>query len=421
MNGTPQRWWSPAWLLSLLLLGSCCPRVACCPAPPPTEVVTLQRMPDVHPQDDVTGPIVRFAPPAVDFEAVEDRLQGSPCDSTPPDPAVVVALTGGRTHEHEVHDCQRLVVRTGGVSRFGPLVAVYPIDQAMALTRRLDFSVWTPVANVYNWGTNDGSGARYAPLGIEHQWNCLWLRSNADGWMAALDTLACFEEDPATGAPRTGPGGSSSLEVLESRHRNGAAIYPMTARWGWSSADSVHYIGVKCGTAWCSVLPLRARPDIGARLTGPERRSIPGWFDEQHLAIPASGGGLTPGPLGRIYPGELHFSAHDDLPRLDTLFRRGLEAAEIEIEHAPSSYVDKFNLHVTPGGVVASSRIWVRIGQDTVSSYRNPLGESPRRAVNFIDHLHHAAQGAVRWRWRETDETAWLSCRSGCCDVAPEN
>ena len=29
----------------------------------------------------------------------------------------------------------------------------------------------------------------------------------------------------------------------------------------------------------------------------------------------------------------------------------------------------------------------------------------------------HSHSGTVRWRWLETDEGEWISCRAGCCPV----
>src|SRR5690606_29361545 len=84
---------------------------------------------------------------------------------------------------------------------------------------------------------------------------------------------------------------------------------PVAARWGGDGArDNLHYISIRCGDAWCDVgrpgfrVPAGRPADFvppGAAAAGwgppiPSRlarvSAIPGWFDEQLLAVDGDGG-----------------------------------------------------------------------------------------------------------------------------------
>src|SRR5688500_6533132 len=66
-------------------------------------------------------------------------LQANPCDAGPAvgiaDSAVARFLTGADRLDAEVYDCQRMVLATGTVLEFGPLVGVYPVDATLDLPR----------------------------------------------------------------------------------------------------------------------------------------------------------------------------------------------------------------------------------------------------------------------------------------------
>ena len=46
--------------------------------------------------------------------------------------------------------------------------------------------------------------------------------------------------------------------------------------------------------------------------------------------------------------------------------------------------------------------------QEAISAYR---------CVHRRIHSGEEIPGAVRWRWKEDDETMWVRCPQGCCTV----
>ncbi|HUF12343.1 MAG TPA: hypothetical protein VMN78_04520 [Longimicrobiales bacterium] len=358
-------------------------------------------------------------PPGVSFDALNTLIEGNPCDEDPPDPSAVVALTGRTEHQNEIHDCQRLVhaPAAGGPHEFGPLVAVYPLKHAMDLTSADDFEgSGVAVASVYNWAKANTPGSKYAPLGIEEGWSCLWLKVEDSTWTGQV-TPTTVECGNAV-APTSG--------WLLGGHRepqpSTAPPVPPTARWGWTTGNR-HYIGIKCGDGWCSIGPPGFQQPPPPPPTAVNRGLHAGWYDEQHLAVPKQGGGgLEPGPQAFIFPTDSLLALRNvpDGPVLDAAFAGGFEVATIEVHGgaAPHPYGRKFNLAINNN--VGTSTIWLQLlpGKDTARvSYRNRVTAAQDTTAPYLSSTRHAARGAVRWRWQGTDETAWISCKSGCCDA----
>lgn len=339
-----------------------------------------------------------------------------------PHPAVVIALTGDDVYENEAHDCQRL--RTG--DEFGPLVGIFPLADAMG-----EMEIWdqpTAVATIYNWGDFDFSAETYGALEIEDGWNCLWVRRAEVGWRAAVEATDVPCPD-ATEEPLDYP-----LFVYVSRLRgersleDANSLYPPTGRWAWDDASSAHAIGIRCGAAWCTIG--NGRLDVDSIIP-----SVPGWSDDQFLAIPAAAGSpepVIPGPRGRVDPDSTYWTVWNgdyvkQFPaelkhEVSLVFMRdqleqpdGVAIAHISIRD-PGDYVDKFSLETT--GSFGRSTVFVQ-GQapnDLLATFSSSAGEE-EGTVTFIHESGHSAAGAVRWRWQEWDEALWASCEEGCCTV----
>lgn len=377
---------------------------------------------------------------------------------TPPD-FVAWALTGGTSWENEAHDCQRLVIasrihqisfspergfnRVGSgttMRRFGPLVGIFPLDSAMALDER--WSEAMPVATVYNWGGRSFQEMPYGPLGVGDGWHCLWMRYVDDEWQAALvpTEVVC----PRADSPP--PDSAWNLVVRESIHGQRTAsrlqrsdVYPHSARWGWDADSLRHYIGIRCGTAWCSIG--RSAPPVAARLLGDPYRVIPGWRDEQLLAVEGSDQSLFPGPLGVLEPDSAYWRlsrprllGHPYLARpvagrqpptiastsLSLAMARpsGLTVANIAVMGSATqvaSYTAKFGLVPQDGAWRGSVTIQGDVSPE--SAWFGPNGVPAE--LQFVPEIDHSVVGAVRWRWRERDEQVWASCEDGCCTVRP--
>ena len=194
---------------------------------------------------------------------------------------------------------------------------------------------------------------------------------------------------------------------------------PRTARWRWDDDSDLHYIGSKCGTSWCSIYSNATQlPPLQWTSDDRPRSVIPGWFDEQHLAV-WSDGELRPGPFGRIDASQ-HLAS--DTVDLDV----DIPVHVADITFAPpvtdlGPYLEKFNLFGRDGGTFRSE-IWLNRNQST-AFFRNRsiVGVGVEAAsVQYVQVSNHSAAGSNRWRWldgEDGDEGAWIYCIDGCCSV----
>lgn len=370
------------------------------------------------------------APPAeqvgtTSVQRLQELMQSNPCDEVPDPPGIVArALTGGPTYENEIHDCQRLVIERGRQDLFGPLVGIFPLDSAMAAPpeRFLDGAI---AASIYNWGSLGAEPPGYAALTIAAGWQCLWLRWDRREWHAAVTPVTQVPCDSVGPHPQPN---YEHLQVYEFRHELDTRpnpppnLYPRTARWGWDSLNRRHYMGIKCGSAWCSIGQQGAfQPRESDPLRGPKERSIPGWYDEQHLAVhdstnPASPF-LRPGPWGVIYPSQGLENTRPDQ------FAAGLVAAHIFVTEEPrhpgglAYYRNRLSLETSGNAGEAQVFLQVR-GSVAGAQFVQPASgvRVPTKGFRRLPSVVHAAQGAARWRWHENPgETGWIWC-SGCCD-----
>ena len=235
-----------------------------------------------------------------------------PCDQTlssmsAANSTIGLVLTGTGRLEQEAYDCQRLVLSTGATGELGPLVGLFPIDATLRLARAA-FTTPRTALTIYSWGAAEGTYAdAYPDLAITDGGHCVWVRNAEDtdsGWQAAILAGVC------SGVAGPPPDSAFQYPVFERTYPNtNAADYPRTARWEWDLDAGRQFIGVKCGDAWCAVMPRgsgqpRTRPLDGGMLE--PREKVPGWSDAQHLAVYDSAAGRArPGPWASVvaYPG----------------------------------------------------------------------------------------------------------------------
>lgn len=361
-------------------------------------------------------------PPQIDVDpgpmvVGHDPIAQWPCDvyTDSVDAELALILSGDSTLEREVHDCQRLIVN----HEYGPLVGVFPYSPSMTLPDA-SFRDWTRVATVYNWGWADRRAVPYEPLGLVGGLHCLFLRKDASGWHASLVqyTRGCI------------PGRGFAPLVVEAqqysgRRPAGLPAYPATARFRWHPREQQYSIGLKCGENWCTVRHQSAATAL-PRLQGPLLRTVPGYFDEQPLAVYDSvNDTLLVGPIGRIYPNEAlrNANAPGTHPRVWNVLA---EYAEFEVERGTdaalfNAYVDKLGLAVDPSGAMARAALAVRVGEAGLYAETRVGGvrSKPAELVELVENRHHSAEGTVRWRWMERDEAAWVPCQvDNCCTAA---
>lgn len=396
------------------------------PPPPILERLVRESPCDVLPEDDVLRTVGDVAHDRGYPRLIGGVLQYN--DHAPhrtPDVIVRWALTRGVRFENEVHDCQRLVLIASGDSSFGPLAGILPLRTAMSYTDADFGTTGVAVATVYNWGDTAGAAQPYDTLRVSDGWNCLWLRRDAAGvWSAAMspdEPKACSERS----AP---PGGAFVLDVQRLHH---TAPMPHTARWGWEPHSGQHTMGVKCGPAWCWIGSRNLFAATDVQLTGPPQDSIPGYFDEQHLAIPdpADTTRFIPGPYARVSPTQEFYDLsmlQQNNPQDVTppFYAAGGAVARIQIPKligpTPPPYAARWGASLRP--VTLHMQSTAGTGHPLVAIFRAAGGAAPPRVPGRIHGVQHAAMGAVRWRWHDTagTESLWSACGvklTDCCDT----
>jgi len=345
------------------------------------------------------------------------------CDEEPNvNPAEVNALTGGNTFEHEAHDCQRLVIDGG--ARYGPLVGIFPLDGAM-----VPGFGGGPVASLVNFQADGAVEHGYEPLNISadytDSWSCVSIEPFGPADTVAVATIWRLSSGTCQQAEKEREDVGTPLRVRISEHP-ALSEMPETARIRWDPATSKHYIGLRCGVRWCTIHPADVRPSEPVRWdasTDP-RQVVPGYFDEQHLAVDDGSGSLKPGPWARIEPSrELETVVESDLISPGGGAAQPVRLARITVFEDPSlfptDYSKKFNLVEDNGRW--TSEIWLHRGDGGPLSSRAVFASTVSRVdavttPEFIP-MPHGAPGSVRWRWLDTDEGAWLYCINGCCSI----
>ncbi|MEO8451080.1 MAG: hypothetical protein ABI647_14880, partial [Gemmatimonadota bacterium] len=303
----------------------------------------------------------------------------------------------------------------------------------------------------------------YPPLGIQPGFNCLYMWADAASYHASVvpvdEPLACKlipAQLSATLDVHVWNGGSSKVNVDD---------IPPVARWQWeASAGGYQYIGLRCD-GWCMVVPRKfPQPAMATQVSSPVGISpaegatytIPGWGDEQALAPPGGSNFAPSDTRGEIVP----------VADLETLnapsdFRDWRLVAKVYIED--DSYQSKFGFKSTwaydspnrvslcAGGPVQDVMNPTPTMQKKLAGCRGlqpsiiadksckdaelssatgdeiwfakiaPADSSPERfhCVLRRDHSTPSLRipGTVRWRWVANDETMWMRCMFGCCQL----
>ncbi|HEX7023230.1 MAG TPA: hypothetical protein VF187_00305 [Gemmatimonadales bacterium] len=368
----------------------------------------------------------------------------------------------------EFHDCQRLLIDQA--TTYGPLVGVFASNtlgaaQAPAAVRPTggagsavsqpvappppagSFAAGgrLPVAEVVNFDVVD-----YEPLGIKPLFNCLYMfrDASATNGIAAFmvsvgpDEAACLKEyDPSMGGtkllvvPQT-PASPFTWEDI-----------PAVARWDWDPRSRRQYIGIRCDLQWCEVGPENGfGTSQGHYFTLDKKRErrtwwIKGWHDEQQLAVKA-GNGLKPIPsVGTVVPD----SALGDYS--DASFPKNVwvPAARVTIQPFAPEYRKKLGLGpVAPNAkpdrmnqLELCKADWTACAAAAGGSPSQPTLNcagtasdwwarmiAPDGGIKYfcVIRTAHATPiaGTARWRWLLKDETIWVRCAEGCCQVNSE-
>ncbi len=369
-------------------------------------------------------------------------------------PAVIAAsaisflISGEITNIPEFHDCQRLISTDGtGKRTFAQLAAIFASDRTDSVVAAAGPFV---IAEVFSEGA-------YPSLGIHAGFHCLLVDpDNNRALMLFLGSShagsSCKALNPDT-LPSSLPAYVLALEKDRPVHE-----VPAVARWEWDSAAQQQLIGIKCRvTQWCTVGPtgfVAPNPDV----TAPPVVRVAGWSDDQYLAdYPTSG--ITPGnAFARAFPAE-NLGSYKKIEEFDNDW---FLVAQVEMPPGyPGTYTTKLGFGATPtvtnklaglnqvffcrgtfveckvplgdlavkaGGCTTASwsgkQMWAKVVPVTGAkplyhcvAYRPHPTMTPTATSTAMEHGVFDIPGVVRWRWRADDETIWVRCPAGCCEV----
>lgn len=300
-------------------------------------------------------------------------------------------------------------------------------------------------------------------LGIKVGFNCLYLYGKP-GAVSGLEARMVFvgSDDKDCKAPLP-PAAGTKLEVQRSPYPKGAV--PPVARWEWDRTHKRQIIGIECGIAWCHIGPVGFTAPLayGSTTGSPGQNifAVQGWYDEQRLAIPNSTTPPNPGTvIGTLVPAP-DLETYQGTPESSAFTGKWVRVATASLATVSATYQNKLNLdQATP----TSDRTNVVslcfgdkqtcVGKDSISSASckdpgphlagrvggimpsvSPQSSDPTKVHWWAkiesrqgkgtkyycvvrrqhDNIH--IPGVVRWRWAINDETMWIRCLEGCCEV----
>lgn len=394
--------------------------------------------------------------PAADSSPLSEPLYLRDCPHSWPNGLIGIAPT--TTNIPEYHDCQRFIMPDGN---YGPLVAVFAWDKLESLERRVEEQRTTAEKAVAAAEILNASSITYKNLGIAPGHSCLYMykdkaESDTMKWKAKLVSRSWSPpancQNPINPYTVAGRPLEVRLPATTSSDFNSDDIVP-AARWEWDPTRHAYYVGIKCESKrWCEV----GVPDFKSSPAHPSQpswskdarrsREIKGWYDEQQLAVPSSPGSktLAPSVIGTVFP-----AAGLKTRSLAYYKDQWREVAYVSLSAPNPHYRDKFNF-VRPATPLApvpvpkgmpkqpdSSTVSMCRGRcdgipkglactvhsgDSVRWFariqapgRSPIYKCVWYWPNPVDAP--APPGSVRWRFIANDETIWVTCPSGCCQI----
>jgi hypothetical protein len=295
---------------------------------------------------------------------------------------------------------------------------------------------------LYNFGPGD-----YKPLNIKPGFNCVYYTlSTANQYEAWMFHTHPDTECKVKTRAQLLAGGFPLQVKSEANFGNDSLTYPPAARWDWDPNGRNQYMGFRCGAAWCDVgrpgFSVSARHDAGFSASEKKLFGIPGWYDEQRLAIWKNNASGNPEiVLGDIkgvivpYP-HLHtltLNSFTAAMSADVTGRGGwIDTWRVYLEADDMRYKQRFGF--TAAWPVAPSRraniISLRMKADGQFEARITPADGGKPKIKTVTRVDHAAiigqfaiPGTVRWRWLANalggDETNWGKCDYGCCRIDP--
>jgi len=348
---------------------------------------------------------------------------------------------------NEYHDEQKL---SDGAQGYGPFAHVFatPTTETFSHVAQFNGHGTEGALVAVVWVEEGELPQTYQRLNLTTGVNCVRLAhvgpTGTANWSAYIrpadpTTLQCPPNVP------TGAGPTNLLEVHYNQLPGHSALrdYPGSARFADATfptaggATSQPVIGVKCLAGWCEIGPqsfTSVRPLNDAYAVLGSRGVIKGWHDEQRLAV-MEAGKLMPKLRATVTPQPNIETLDDDafacaancggttgtrvtnangwrLVAVITFFddpantvyaERGLKLGPNTVEIRNNLDLNVWEARVTPATVS---------GAGFVSS-----GQPILRTVMRHRHYDVSVPGTARFKWSHKDETVWVRCSQGCCEV----
>jgi hypothetical protein len=284
-------------------------------------------------------------------------------------------------------------------------------------------------------------GTPHAESPYRQGFTCVYMSRTTSGVSALLT--------PATESTCAPPEDAyESLMVRVVREKRPNEVVLPSVRWHSAPDGTRLVLGLSCMDDWCAIGEDGAgfEADKANPLFGHNDKNhfSPAMYDDQLLAI-GTAGNLRPGRMrARVYP-------HRDLEEVadDEFEDEWVPVATIEIQRgnpadfasASSQYQGNWDLKTSNGadlrpGPLDRIDVWLRRdGERWSGRFKGPKGsfshrfvvkrmdpqavtkarETETRTIELV--RRHGPLGSARWGWSEEDETVWVRCGSGCCEL----
>jgi hypothetical protein len=362
----------------------------------------------------------------------------------------------------EFHDCQQFIVKGPGSQRsYSSLFAIFArakLDTTFIVrgggspSRPVEYNPDTlaiPMATIFSYK------ARYEPLGLEPGFNCLYfLRNSANGqisWSAHVLPVKYRQKICKSALQVAALSATTRLAVriLPPASASRMAVPPPVARWDWDEGTQKQYIGIRCGDSWCEVQPILKSGEnfAGSRSPSAPNGMSKGWYDEQTLAVPGLSEDAPPqvsAIVGTIVPDSLLDDGGDFVAETSPYSTGWKQVARIGLNAAPGAYTSKLNLVADDASGKLRNMVELCFAGGPVPDVcQIPIAIAKKCGVGnkWFGRISHPGvpgdlpvifcatrhghegtgsghiPGTARWRWVIKDETMWVRCNQGCCQL----
>ncbi|MBI2796051.1 MAG: hypothetical protein HYX65_05015 [Gemmatimonadetes bacterium] len=300
----------------------------------------------------------------------------------------------------------------------------------------------------------------YKPLGFVRGMNCVVLLRRGTEYGAysigvGYKDASCFD---LAGAKIRSVQALSVTVLRKAQTGIDDNDYPYAARWDWDRNNDEHYVGVPCPGGWCEITRTRdylssvnytsSPVDLGGAAEKRVWRGK-GWYDQQHLANFAGGKPVPTGPFATTFPArkladrdikDYHDWKHvatvvmsetsydyrtkyqykaSDLP---PMLEKGVNVIQLCTDSLPDAATGASHRRSDDNCHVETERVargWLTKCRS--AWYARVIHDGKVRRVFCVKYrgFKHGFDipGVVRWRWRADDETIWIRCPVGCCEM----